>query len=327
MHFEGTHDTIGANHAGDGERYIVQAILAIEDSGAGQDGMLIIEHSLDEAAGRHRDTRVREALLVDDVVSDLYELLLDGFAIQRLRLVEVLVHMLEAETTAVDRRPGDECGIAVLAENIAVDVFRIHEVLIGEDAAETIGLQHRARAEDEVARIIELVGNDVRSDIERVRDHDDHGFLRVLHDLTEDGAHDLGVRASQLQAIRRLTRADGRTSRDDDDVCIIAVAVVTEMELDVRAVDAGRSVAGVESLALGLSLVEVDECDLRSELEVCDLVGNGGTDVAGTDDDDLSSVVHGKNTPHKTRHDTGCIPARNVVMCGYVKNIPNSLQS
>ena len=64
------------------------------------------------------------------------------------------------------------------------------------------------------------------------------------------------------------------------------------MELDVRAVDAARRMAGVDSLAPRLVLIEVDESDFRSELEVCNLVGDGGADVAGADDDDLSSVVH-----------------------------------
>ncbi len=34
--------------------------------------------------------------------------------------------------------------------------------------------------------------------------------------------------------------------------------------------------AGVDSLAPRLVLIEVDESDFRSELEVCNLVGDGG---------------------------------------------------
>ena len=78
MDFERTHDAIGADHARDRERDIVEAILAIEDRGAREDRVLIVEHGLDEAASCHRDARVREALAVDDVVSDLHELVFDG---------------------------------------------------------------------------------------------------------------------------------------------------------------------------------------------------------------------------------------------------------
>ena len=50
--------------------------------------------------------------------------------------------------------------------------------------------------------------------------------------------------------------------------------------------------AGVLGLAPGLVLVQVDEGDLGGELEVSNLVGYGGAYVAGTDDNDFSSVVH-----------------------------------
>jgi hypothetical protein len=55
--------------------------------------------------------------------------------------------------------------------------------------------------------------------------------------------------------------------------------------------------AGVFSLAPSFVLVQVDQSDFRCELEVSDLVSNGGADVAGTDDDDFSSVVHVVKTP------------------------------
>lgn len=66
-------------------------------------------------------------------------------------------------------------------------------------------------------------------------------FVRFT--IAHDGAHDFGIRASQFQAVRRLARADGQASRDDDDIGIFAVIIVAKVELDVRAVDAGCSVA------------------------------------------------------------------------------------
>ena len=206
--------------------------------------------------------------------------------------MEILVEVIDREAGASRRRPCDKRGVAVLAEHEAADVLRVHLVLVREDTAETIRLEHRARAEDEVAGIIELRGKNIRRHIERVRDRDDHGLFRALDDLAHDGSHDLRVRASELQAVRRLARADGRASRDDDDVCVFAVIIVAEMELDVRAVDAARRMAGIDSLAPRLVLVEVDERDFGRELEVRNLVGDGGADIAGADDDDLSSVVH-----------------------------------
>ena len=185
----------------------------------------------------------------------------------------------------------------MLAEDIAVDVLRIHLVLVSQDATETIGLQHGAGAQDEVAGVVELSGNNIGCHIQRVGDHDDHGLFRVLHDLAHDGAHDLGVGASQLQAVRSLARADGGASGDDDDVGIAAILIGAQMELDVGAVNAGSSMAGVFSLAPSFVLVQVDQSDFRCELEVSDLVSNGGADVAGTDDDDFSSVVHVVKTP------------------------------
>ncbi len=126
-----------------------------------------------------------------------------------------------------------------------------------------------------------------------------HGYQAFLEgdgemtpELAHYGAHDLGIGASQLQAVRSFTRADGRACRDNDDVCIFAVFVVTEVELDVRAVDATRCMAGVLSFAPSLVFVEVDEDYFRSQLEISNLVCNCRTNVAGADNDDFSSVVH-----------------------------------
>ena len=275
----------------------MEAILAIKDCRAGQDGVLIVEHSLDEAAGSHGDAGVGEALLVDDIVSDLHQLVLHSLLVQLVGVVEVLIQVLESEACAAGGGPGYESAVAVLAEDIAVDVLRIHLVLVSQDATETIGLQHGAGAQDEVAGVVELSGNNIGCHIQRVGDHDDHGFLRVLHDLAHDGAHDLGVGASQLQAVRSFARADGGASGDDDDVGITAILIGAQMELDVGAVHAGSSMAGVLGLAPSLVLVEVDESHLGSQLEISDLVGYGGTYIAGTDDNDFSSAVHFSKTP------------------------------
>lgn len=73
--------------------------------------------------------------------------------------------------------------------------------------------------------------------------------------------------------------------------------------------------AGIESFAGSLVNVQIDESDFRSELEVCNLVRNGGTDVAGTNDDNLSSVVHDLFTPHETMN-LAYIPLRYPETCG-----------
>ena len=207
--------------------------------------------------------------------------------------MEVLVEFLEREACAAGGRPGDERRIAVLAEDVAVDVFRIDFILIGEDATEAISLEHGAGAEDFLARIIELGADDVGRDIERVGDEDDDGFLGVLADIAEDGAHDLGVGAGELESVGSLTGADGRTGANDDDVGIFADAVVVGgAEFDVGGVDASGSVAGVGGFAPSLILIEVDEDDLGCELEVRNFVDDGGADIGSTDDDDLSAIVH-----------------------------------
>ena len=198
--------------------------------------MLVVEDRLDEAAGDHGDARIRKALEVDDIVCRLDESLLDIVAIEFFLKVEILVEMVDAKPRAVDGRPRNKGIVAVLAEDVAVDVLRIHRIVLGEDVAEAIGLKHCAGAEDLFARIVELGRDDVGRDIERVRNHDNHGFLRVFHDLGEDGAHDLRVRARELQTIGRLAGQDGGSRRDDDERRVAAVLVCTRVNLDVRAV-------------------------------------------------------------------------------------------
>ena len=297
VNFEGAHDTISANHTRNGQSHVLDAIFAFENCGAGQDGVFIIENGLDEAASSHSDTGVREALLVDNIVSNLNQFLFNSFVAEFFRAVEIFIQIIDGETSAASRGPSNESSVAVFTENITVDVLRVNLVLVSQDATETIGFEHRTGTEDEVARIIELRGNNISSNVKRVGDHDDHSFLRALNDFAHNGAHDLSIGASQLQAVRSFTRADGRACRDNDDVCIFAVFIVTEVELDVRAVDAARCMAGVLSFAPSLVFVEVDEDYFRSKLEVSDFVGNCGANVAGADDDDFSSVVQFVITP------------------------------
>lgn len=236
VHLERTHNTVLTDHARDGERHVLDAILALHDSSTGQDRVLVEEDCLDEAAGDHGDTGIGKALEIDDIVCRLYDPLLDIVAVQLLLKVEILVEVIDAETGAVDRRPCDKGIVAVLAEHIAVDVLRIHIVVLRKEVAETVGLEHRARAEDLLARIVKLGRYDVGRNIERIRDHDDHGFLRVFHDLREDGAHDLRVRARELQSVGRLPGQDRGPRRDDDKRRIAAVLIRARMDLDVRAV-------------------------------------------------------------------------------------------
>ena len=79
VNFEGAHDTISANHTRNGQSHILDAIFAFENCGAGQDGVFIIENGLDEAASSHSDTSVGEALLIDDIVSNLNQFLFNSF--------------------------------------------------------------------------------------------------------------------------------------------------------------------------------------------------------------------------------------------------------
>ena len=160
--------------------------------------MLVVQDRLDEAAGDHCDARIRKALEVDDIVGGLDEPLLDIAAVELFLEMKILVEVVDAKPRTVDGRPRDKGVIAVLAEHVAVDVLRIHRIVFGEEVAETVCFEHCTRAEDLFARIVELGRDDVGSYIERVRNHDDHGFLRVFHDLREYGAHDLCVCAREL---------------------------------------------------------------------------------------------------------------------------------
>ena len=290
--FKDAHNAVGADHAGHGERNVLNAVFAVHNSGRGENGVLIIEDALDEAASSHRDAGVGEALLVDDVVSDLNEFLLDSLLVKRSGVMEVLIEFLEREACATGGGPSDERRIAVLTENIAVDVLRIDFVLVGKDTTEAIGLEHGAGAEDFLARIIELSADDVGCDIERVGDENDDGVLGALLNLTEDGVHDLCVGAGELKSVGSLARADRRTCADDDDVGAFAIIVVALMDFDIGGIDTRGGVAGIGSFAPSLIGIEVDEYDFGCELEVSDFVDDSGADVGSTDDDDLSAILH-----------------------------------
>ena len=75
-----------------------------------------------------------------------------------------------------DERPGHHGGIAVLAENKAVNVLRVQADMLGNARAQAAGIEQRARAndlalrqtcnlEDGIGENIDRIGND---DINRV---------------------------------------------------------------------------------------------------------------------------------------------------------------
>ena len=294
--FKDAHETVGANHAGHRERNVGNAIFAVHESRAGKNGVLIIEDGLDETNSRHGDAGVGEAFAIDNVVSNLNEFLLNSFLVERFGVTEILVEFFEREARAAGGGPSNECRVAVFAENVAVDVLRVNFVLIGEDAAEAVSFEHGAGAHDEVGRISDFLsdfGDNIGRNVERVGDEDDDSLFGVLGNVAEDRVHDFCVGAGQFKSVGSFAGANRRTRADDDDVCTFADAVVAGCaEFDVGAVDASGRVAGVGCLTPCLILIQVNQANFRSELEVGEFVNDCRADVRSSDDNNFPAVTH-----------------------------------
>ena len=193
-------------------------------------------------------------------------------------------------------RPDRHLAVAVLADDECVDRARIDAEVVRQRGPETGGVEDRARPDDTFRRQPGQPPRLVRQHVDRVgRDQDDAGRVglgHLGHDLTEDRR----VLADQVKA--RLARLLPGARRDHRDGRAGAIGIRTGPH-------AGRlrerhGVLQVHRLALGASLVRVDQHDLRGDARQQQGVSERRSDVADPDDRDAGGT-HALHSPRVAR--------------------------
>jgi hypothetical protein len=169
----------------------------------------------------------------------------------------------ERDAANADTRPEWHGAVAVLANDIAVDVLRVDVEAIGEEPAEARGVEVGAGADDAVGgQAGELVG-DVGERVDGVGDDEQRGVRAVLHELRDDLFEERHVLLHERQP--RLALALPRARGDDADVGPGRDGVV-RVGHDARAGEERGRVLQVQHLALELLLLHVHERQLVAEV-------------------------------------------------------------
>ena len=183
----------------------------------GEDALLVVEDRLDDARHRQRHGVEGRALALDDLLAGRHHGLVDprprGLVQGRTSGRGVAG---ERDLAEARHAPHRHRRVAVLADDVGVDVARVDRELLPEQVAEARGVERGAGADDPSRRRREPLHGHVGQDVHRVRDDDHDGAVVVRRDAGEDLLQDRGVAARQVEA--RLPRLASAPGGDGDDV-------------------------------------------------------------------------------------------------------------
>ena len=154
-------DALGTDHARQGGKDTLLAILAGHERGSGKHGVLVVQHGGADARGGVGDGVFGALLALVGHIAALTRELLDLHVVKG-----VLVGVLGLKLVEVFA--GDGCGLkggklakAVLADHVGVDGLGAHADLLGDLGAQAGGVQAAARADD----LLGIVAGQVHSSV------------------------------------------------------------------------------------------------------------------------------------------------------------------
>ena len=275
----------------------MQAVLAVDVVGNGENGLLISGDGLADALDRHGDAVVGGALLLDDLVSGVLHFLGDAVHVALMvGMAAQLAEIVERDAGDVRQAPCRDLAIAVLADDTGVHVARVNAQMLAQGVLEARGVERGAATEHAVGGHARELEGHVGQDVHGVRDHQQDALIIALGDLRDDGLEDGDVLVDQIEA--RLAGRLVRPGRDHGDGRIVDIGVVARV--DVHGAAERHAVRDVEGLALGAVVVDVDEDHLREQARLHEGEGAGRAHEPAADDGHLARIddcCHGCSYP------------------------------
>ena len=103
-------------------------------------------------------------------------------------------------------------------------------------------------------------------DIQRIRDHDEDGLRRVLHDLGHDLLHDLRVLAGQGQALMADTGLDARAGGADNDIRVLQVFPGAGVDVNACLKIRRHGMHHIQRLTVSDARLRINAHDLRCQM-------------------------------------------------------------
>lgn len=172
----------------------------------------------------------------------------------------------------------------MFTENIGMNVLLRNVKVAGKSETQTRGIQRGAGADDLVFRDAGDFHEHVGDDVHRIADDDVQRVRCGLCDVRCNAFDDVDIRLRQFKA--RLTGFSGHAGRNDDDVGVLCILVISRFNGN-RVAEAG-TLNDIHHFALCLLLVDVDQDNLRCDVFVGKRICNGCTYATGTNHGDFA---------------------------------------
>ena len=208
---------------------------------------------------------------------------------------ELLRQLVKRHPYNIHGIPRNKRGGAVLPQHESHDILGIHAALVAQHLVEARRVQQRPCAEDFARRILVLLLEIIRQDIQRIGDDDQNCLPRIPRDLLHHAVHHLDV-LPQKRVPVMIARQNRRPRGHDNDVRIAQVLVVTHPDARVGTVGERRRVACIKNLPERLVPVAVDHHNVIDNIHPQDRIQYRGAHLPGSDDCQLA-VGNGHDKP------------------------------
>ena len=284
---------VPAHNGGDAQRQPVQAVLAVQHHGYGQDGVLVPDDGGRDAANAHGDAIAGDPLPADDLIGAVPDLAVHPIHILRPeRPPPDAAEVLQVQPRYVGLAPYRQLAVAVLADDEGVDVPAVHPQLLPQQLLQPPGVQHRSRADDPLSGIARQLPGRVGQHVHRVG-HDQEDAAEVPGgDLPDHGAQDGDIPADQVQpGLAGLLVGSGG---DNDQGAVGDVIIAPRRDLHGRAVR--KAIAEVHGLPFRFVLIGVQQHQMGKQSLLQKPEGNGRANEAAAYNGCFSGIdVHGND--------------------------------
>ncbi|MPM96254.1 hypothetical protein SDC9_143412 [bioreactor metagenome] len=183
--------------------------------------------------------------------------------------------------------PDGELRISVFPRHDAVHILDVDAGFFAQDAAQAGRVESRSRSDHHPLRQSAFPGHDVSVDVHRIRNHQEHPAVVMLHDVPGDFLDDVDVLLRQVEP--RFTVFSAESRRDDDDVGVLHFLVTAAPH--VHRAEERQPVTDVKRLPLGFLRKNVDDRKLGNHVLHGDRIGDGSSDVSCSDHRDFPATL------------------------------------
>ena len=238
-------------------------ILTFQQSGYGDNTVLVIQNSLDDTGTGCGNTVVGSSLSIVDLPA------LSGSLLHQLVQIHISHQFFVVGDHIIKRfarnrhgRPGYHLGITMFSHAVTLDASGIHVHQLADQILQTGRINGSTGADDlilwQTGNLLYIVGQNIH----RIGDHDKNTVEAALHNGRNNGLTDLGAHFQGIQS--GLTGLGRCTGSDHDNVHVATIRVSTRGHLHIPA-QIFNGILQIPHFTNGTFPVNIDHHDLIAD--------------------------------------------------------------